>query len=295
MKDILKFRKEWRDAILQLPDRSMQFDALLSVLDYAFDGVQPTDTVVSAVTSLMRNQIDEDNAKTQRVRELRIEAGKKGGAPKGNKNASKTSKNKQNKQNQANVSFGCFAAENEASKQAKQANACFNETSFSEAVTDENTTTETSKQAKQANACLVELSENSHSIYNNINNNNLQNSKKEKNTKKESRQLSALEQQFEDFRKAYPGRKRGFDTEFEAFKRKHKNWTEIIPLLMPALQRLIAFTEASKAAGQWTASFANLSTWLYQSRWEEELPEVSKTDSKETQQTHEADYSITTF
>ena len=88
--------------------------------------------------------------------------------------------------------------------------------------------------------------------------------------------LSEVEQQFEIFRKAYPGRKRGFSTELDAFKRKHKNWREIVPLLLPALQRLIAYTEAKKAAGEWTASYANLSTWLYQARWEEELPEVKQ-------------------
>ena len=94
--------------------------------------------------------------------------------------------------------------------------------------------------------------------------------------KKEVCVYSELEKQFEEFRKAYPGRKRGHDTEFDAFKRKHKNWKEIIPLLMPALQRLIDFNKASQAAGQWTASFANLSTWLFQARWEEELPEVKQ-------------------
>lgn len=91
---------------------------------------------------------------------------------------------------------------------------------------------------------------------------------------KEVCDYSELERQFEEFRKAYPGRKRGHDTELAAFKRKFKNWTEIVPLLMPALQRLIDYTKAQQAAGQWTASFANLSTWLFQSRWEEELPEV---------------------
>lgn len=92
---------------------------------------------------------------------------------------------------------------------------------------------------------------------------------------KEVCEYSELEKQFEEFRKAYPGRKRGHDTELAAFKRKYKNWTEIVPLLMPALQRLIEYNKAASAAGQWTASFANLSTWLFQARWEEELPEIT--------------------
>ncbi len=92
---------------------------------------------------------------------------------------------------------------------------------------------------------------------------------------KEVCEYSELEKQFEEFRKAYPGRKRGHDTELAAFKRKYKNWAEIVPLLMPALQRLIEYNKAASAAGQWTASFANLSTWLFQARWEEELPEIT--------------------
>lgn len=102
--------------------------------------------------------------------------------------------------------------------------------------------------------------------------------KEDKEIKKDiiNNKLSEVEQQFEIFRKAYPGRKRGFSTELDAFKRKHKNWREIVPMLLPALQRLIAYTEAKKAAGEWTASYANLSTWLYQARWEEELPEVKQ-------------------
>lgn len=84
-----------------------------------------------------------------------------------------------------------------------------------------------------------------------------------------------IEQMFEDFRKAYPGRKRGHATELDAFKRKHKNWTSIVPLLMPALQRLLAHNEAAQANGQFVPSFANLSTWLYQARWEDELPEIA--------------------
>lgn len=93
--------------------------------------------------------------------------------------------------------------------------------------------------------------------------------------------FSRTEQMFEDFRKAYPGRKRSHDTEFAAFKRKYKNWSEIVPLLMPAIQRLITYKAEAEAAGQWTANYANLSTWLYQARWEDELPEITSKQSKQ--------------
>ena len=110
----------------------------------------------------------------------------------------------------------------------------------------------------------------------------------------ENEHFSKLEEAFEVFRKSYPGRKRGHDTEFDAFKRKHKNWTKIVPLLMPALQRLIEYNKAAEAAGQWKPNYANLSTWLYQARWEEELPEITskqpKQQSKEQPKTTVCDY-----
>lgn len=84
-----------------------------------------------------------------------------------------------------------------------------------------------------------------------------------------------LEQEFESFRKAYPGRKRGFKVELENLKRKYpKTWREITPLLSPALERLIEWHEKSITAGQFTPSYKNLSTWIDRQCWTEELPEV---------------------
>lgn len=167
-----------------------------------------------------------------------------------------------------------FDSESTSEKQLKQANGCFAEIAETQEDAQVKTTT---KQANQANGCFGCSSENSQFIYNNIN-------YKDKNIEEkencENEHFSKLEEAFEVFRKAYPGRKRGHDTEFDAFKRKHKNWTKIVPLLMPALQRLIAYNKAAEAAGQWKPSYANLSTWLYQSRWEDELPEIASPQKK---------------
>lgn len=276
MKDTLIFYKEWLNAILLLPEE-MQKDAMLAILQYGFEGVQPTDTMIAAVTSLMRATIDRDNAKWESVREKRSQAGRKGGAPKGNQNASKQAK-------QGNQASACFDSISETTekqlkqanqaKQTKQAFACASESTEVEEVASETKTTETSKQAKQPDNVNVYVYDN-----------NIISSNEDDNIKINSANsvFSKLENQFEEFRKAYPGRKRGHDTEFVAFKRKHKNWVDIVPLLMPALQRLIAYNEAKKAAGEWTASYANLSTWLFQARWEEELPEVEVVHNQEQQ------------
>ncbi len=86
---------------------------------------------------------------------------------------------------------------------------------------------------------------------------------------------SELEQQFEEFRKAYKGRKRGRKEEFENFKKKNPNWREIVPLLMPALQRLEEYNAAAEAAGKWVSQWPHLQTWINQRRWTEELPVIN--------------------
>ena len=273
MKDTLIFHKDWWDAIKHLPIE-MQAEAFNSVCAYAFEGVRPTNATIAAVTSLMQSQIDEEKAKTEAIRQKRIAAARKGGAPKGNQNARKQAKTSKNKQNNQMVDLVDFDSESTSEKQLKQANGCFAEIAETQEDAQVKTTT---KQANQANGCFGCSSENSQFIYNNIN-------YKDKNIEEkencENEHFSKLEEAFEVFRKAYPGRKRGHDTEFDAFKRKHKNWTKIVPLLMPALQRLIAYNKAAEAAGQWKPSYANLSTWLYQSRWEDELPEIASPQKK---------------
>lgn len=79
-----------------------------------------------------------------------------------------------------------------------------------------------------------------------------------------------LERIFEDFRVAYKGRKRGFKIEFENLVKKNKNWREIVPLLIPALEKMEAWRDAAKKAGKFVPEYAMLQTWINQSRWEVE-------------------------
>ena len=280
MKDTLIFHKDWWDAIKCLPVE-MQAEAFNSVCAYAFEGVRPTNATIAAVTSLMQSQIDLDNAKTEAIRQKRIAAARKGGAPKGNQNARKQAKTSKNKQNDQMVDLVDFYSESTSKKQLNQPNGCFTE--FAE-TQDDAQTKRTKKQSNQANGCFGCSNENSQFIFNNINNKEKNIDEDKDKTNCENANFSKLEELFETFRKAYPGRKRGHDTEFDAFKRKHKNWTKIVPLLMPALQRLIEYNKAAEAAGQWTANYANLSTWLYQSRWEEELPDIVVAKPKQTEE-----------
>ncbi len=108
---------------------------------------------------------------------------------------------------------------------------------------------------------------------------------KEKNTQKKKcstdvqagagASTAQLEAEFDAFRKAYKGTKRGFKAEFDNFKNKNANWREVVPLLMPALEREISWREKSQAAGQFVPQWAYLQTWINQHRWETEFGEVT--------------------
>ncbi len=134
--------------------------------------------------------------------------------------------------------------------------------------------------------CILEKerSKEKEDIYNNINNNiSLQtNNNKEKKANKKKKVFTQSEQQFEDFRQHYPGIKRGFQIEFDNFKKKHPNWQDILPLLIPAVDRLIAYSERCRARGQFVAEYPHLQTWLNQSRWEIEYPEVTEQQQNPT-------------
>lgn len=95
---------------------------------------------------------------------------------------------------------------------------------------------------------------------------------KEKNIKKE----------FEIFRKQYPGTKRGLETEFSNFKKKHKDYKDAVKLLLPAIQKLEIWREKKRSAGQFVPEYANLSTWINQRRWEVELEEIVTNDKEST-------------
>ena len=84
-------------------------------------------------------------------------------------------------------------------------------------------------------------------------------------------QISQEELMFEDFRKAYKGTKRGLNTEFSNFKKKHKDWKEVLPKLLPAYERQCEQLERNKQAGAFTPQPKNLQTYINQRCWEEEV------------------------
>lgn len=91
--------------------------------------------------------------------------------------------------------------------------------------------------------------------------------------------LSQLEAEFDTFRKAYPGTKRGLKTEFDNFKKKHKDYREVTPKLMPALEALKEWRTKAKEKGVFVPEYANLQTWINQRRWESEFEKFNEDGS----------------
>lgn len=81
---------------------------------------------------------------------------------------------------------------------------------------------------------------------------------------------------FEDFRKRYGGIKKGASTEFKTFK-KHKDWKESMPLLLPALEKEISARETARVKKEFFPAWKNLQTWLNQRCWEQEFTNETNT------------------
>ena len=88
-------------------------------------------------------------------------------------------------------------------------------------------------------------------------------------------------EQFEIFRKLYPGSKKGLDTEFENLKKKHKDYIEIVPQLPEIIKRQMRIKKAKKDRGEFVPEWKNLQTWINGRCWEEEYPEENRVVSSQ--------------
>ena len=90
-------------------------------------------------------------------------------------------------------------------------------------------------------------------------------------SKKKEEDFSELTQTFEKFRlryKQYGGKVRGLETELENLKKKHKDWKEIIPLLLDAIEKENSARQQAKAMGKFFPEMKNLQTYINQRAWE---------------------------
>jgi len=76
---------------------------------------------------------------------------------------------------------------------------------------------------------------------------------------------------FDKFRKLYPGTKKGNQTEFENFKKKHKSdWKTVLPTLEGVINNQIQVRNEKIKLKMFVPEWKNLQTWINQRCWEEE-------------------------
>lgn len=82
-------RCSWKDLLLSLPIE-IRRELSEAILIYGMTGeILELKPITKAVFCVIKCQIDSENEKRRMISEARRQAGRKGGAPKGNQNASK--------------------------------------------------------------------------------------------------------------------------------------------------------------------------------------------------------------
>ena len=75
---------------------------------------------------------------------------------------------------------------------------------------------------------------------------------------------------FNDARKLFGGTKRGNETEFHNFTRKHKDWREVLPLIKPAIETQSRWRQ-NVSTGDFRPPWKNFQTWINNRCWEDEV------------------------
>lgn len=88
---------------------------------------------------------------------------------------------------------------------------------------------------------------------------------------------------FENFRLAYPGTKRGLDTEYAYFRQKHKDtYRQILPTLSAKLEIQIAARRAlQEANARFIPEWKHLKTYIFNKGWEEETSPAAIPEAQE--------------
>ncbi len=89
----------------------------------------------------------------------------------------------------------------------------------------------------------------------------------QRNTTNKEINLAENKNLFNTARKLYPSTKRGNDTEFEDFTKKHKDWASVLYLLVPAITAQIEWRQSD----EWHPEWKNFKTWLSNRNWEDEI------------------------
>lgn len=113
---------------------------------------------------------------------------------------------------------------------------------------------------------LVDVDGNLVNVCNNSVNENISTQRKEEKSKGKKSKES-----FDVFRIFYQGTKRGLETEFDNFCKKHKDWKEVLPDLLELYKCQLNVKQSLKANKEFVAQEKNLQTYINQRSWEEEI------------------------
>jgi hypothetical protein len=79
-----------------------------------------------------------------------------------------------------------------------------------------------------------------------------------------------LKLEFEKFRLMYQGLgKRGLDKEWDYFKKRHKNYAEIVPTLVGLYEKYLAYRKQKELKKEFLPEHKNFKTYINNSSWEE--------------------------
>lgn len=246
------FYVEWRDVLMDYP-AEVRYEVYDAIIEYAASGkLSELKPLAKMAFSFIKKDMDRNQDKYNGKVETNRENGKKGGAPLGNSNARrKQPKTTETTQNNRTVEQTTETTLNENDNDNVNENGNNNPPSIPPLKSGDSV------------ADAPDASENG--------------------------RRKVIEEKFEAFRKLYPGTKRGFETEYKNFIKKHKDYASIIDLLKPAIEKEIKWHETRLKNGMFTPEYANLSTWINQKRWEYELEPINE-KKHETNKTESQSY-----
>lgn len=95
---------------------------------------------------------------------------------------------------------------------------------------------------------------------------------------------------FDNARKAYPGDKRGNETEFVNFIKKHTDWKIVLPTLEEKIKNQIAARDRKLKESKFVPEWKKFTTWINQRCWEEEIGEGVGKLGEEQKKVHKGNF-----
>ncbi|MCD8178066.1 MAG: hypothetical protein LUE98_11840 [Tannerellaceae bacterium] len=108
--------------------------------------------------------------------------------------------------------------------------------------------------------------------------------------------VASEKEAFATFFKAWPkdGNKRSKETEWNDFKRKHKDYLSVSFVLLPAIEKEKEWREHCRQNNLFLPTMKNMKTWLNQRCWEQTHPEIPTETKQEKLYTYEAFVNLVT-